>query len=544
MPRDQNEQNIESRDMNQFYSRQRLLAADGWSQDSLENSHITFLGTGIIPQFVQLGCSQLGFGNIKYFSNSSLVRPNYGEFLFFGENQTDSKSKELADMLRQVNPFIDITGINHDFSTLNEMNMIGTPDVIIETSNDSRKKQLAFEYSDKIFLDLQRIIPIVCLAGSRDSAKIGAYYPGKNLDKEKLSFQEYDCTHQGFETSCLIAGLGVREITGIVMPRENEQALDHIIAYDLNFPIRVLHFPCEIGEGEDLVKYNLALQREFNREISSAAIKKVLTNFLSIYADKSKLSTEQRKPKLKAIHAIIEGVGALGNPTSLYATIANFAKVTLADYDTIEESNKSRQFGFCFGDTNNRLKIDVMKEVLEKIKTAQQLGSEFECIPRGVTLEFEEYIKQNNPDIMYLCFDNFPAEALANYYSFKHNIPLISGGVEKDISGRVAVYVPGKNACLQHQVGIDEAAIRHARIQAQTQSCQHAPTPSVVTNNMIIAGIMMCETESILNGKPVEGIIKYASRSRSRLGVMPSVSFCDCYKNGESEWLEKMKDVY
>jgi molybdopterin/thiamine biosynthesis adenylyltransferase len=160
-------------------------------------------------------------------------------------------------------------------------------------------------------------------------------------------------------------------------------------------------------------------------------------------------------------------------------------------------------------------------------------------------LDFEEYFKNNKPDLIVDTVDNNKTRALLNYFSLKYNIPFISGGTRYN-SGQAVVSVPGVTACLNCKADIDALA----KAGYSPQSCILAPSPSVITSNQIIAGLMVDEAERILApkiyGPPTNKIIKYVSSESSRLGLLPAVDACNCYKDKKylGKWIDNMKHLY
>lgn len=125
--------------------------------------------------------------------------------------------------------------------------------------------------------------------------------------------------------------------------------------------------------------------------------------------------------KLAQSHAVIFGLGGLGSPASLYLAAAGIGRLTLVDFDDVDDSNLQRQIVHREANIgqakvasaqsnlkalNHHIKIDTLShkleasEVLEVIKTA---------------------------DVVLDCTDNFDARFTLNQACFKAKKPLVSG---------------------------------------------------------------------------------------------------------------------
>jgi len=153
--------------------------------------------------------------------------------------------------------------------------------------------------------------------------------------------------------------------------------------------------------------------------------------------------------------------------------------------------------------------------------------------------KFFDYFKSkdNKPDLIIDCVDNFGSRAIANYYAVRYNIPLVSGGTNH-YSGQVAVYAPKKSQCLDCKLLVDKALGR----ERTSHSCIHAAQPSVIMINEIIGGLMVAEARAVLApeayGEPVKKMIKYDSTNPARVGLVGSDAACSCKRGRMKEWLD------
>jgi molybdopterin/thiamine biosynthesis adenylyltransferase len=506
------------------YHRQCLI--EGWDQSRLTAATAAVVGDSTIAGLVSAGLAVLGTGTIEVYTDNIIEKRNAEEFLYFKSETGKSKAAELAARLNEINNGITTRGAEYDITTGSCVKLIGQPSVIVETTNNPESKQTCIRYAQ------QNHIPLISASASRYSAKIMAYHKAKMTDE--YLFEEFEHQPQGPGPSCFAASLVLREITGIIMPRRGEEDLGEIINYDLRYPQRFIHYTLEKTNLENLVEYNTRIAQRFAciSDTEPEINKEVLKNFLLTYATPN----SNGENFLLNRKAMIIGAGGLGNYCSWI--LANRVKeIAIVDYDTIEETNLNRQLFFCFGDVIGKQKADVLAKVLHQIAPEVK----FTVINEKAGLDFGKCIEEYKPDLLVACVDSFRSQALINHFARQYKIPAIFGAVTTDRRGRVATYVPGTNACLDCQLRVDNSALQNYR----PAGCIHAPTPSVVTNNMLVSGLAMGEfTPMIINNQPIPGVIQYVSEDSSRLNLIPAMQRCDCHKSGEDAWLTKMSKLY
>lgn len=125
--------------------------------------------------------------------------------------------------------------------------------------------------------------------------------------------------------------------------------------------------------------------------------------------------------KLAQSHAVIFGLGGLGSPASLYLAAAGIGKLTLVDFDEVDDSNLQRQI--VHREENiGQAKVLSAKQNLASLNSHIQI----ETIAKPLSEEeIHELIKQT--DVVLDCTDNFTARFAINRSCFKHKKPLISG---------------------------------------------------------------------------------------------------------------------
>ncbi len=486
------------------YNRQELIA--GWDQSKLENASIAIIGTDILANFSAITLAALGFGDIEIYGPGFVTRsmltnygknrnnPDYSEgFLYFDAHAGDPKAEVIASFIKKLNPLVDAFGVNIDLCRAENRNVIGKPDIILETTNDPASKIVAIEYA------AQHNIPLVSMSSSSMYAGVGFFDPRSNREDmmkliENIVFAELKGMPQGTTTSQVIAGVGVDEVRKKIMPLRNERII------------------------EDIVVYNMDAETRFERNG---------TNLPHKAADF----------KEKTVAMI--GAGALGNFAGLDLVLNNVGHLYVVDFDEIESTNLNRQIWFY--DAVGRNKAEALIEKLRKINPRV----EFSYAKERIIPDSKNFFKKTDIDLMIDTVDNNKTRALLNYFSLRYKIPFISGGTRHN-SGQATIAIPGKTGCLNCQADIDKLALDGY----QPHSCIYAPEPSVITSNQIAAGFIGGEARTVLQpdifGEPIHHILKYVSDETYRLGVLPSNGACNCHKNRVElmHWTGKMKHLY
>ncbi|BCN92653.1 molybdopterin-synthase adenylyltransferase MoeB [Thiomicrorhabdus immobilis] len=125
--------------------------------------------------------------------------------------------------------------------------------------------------------------------------------------------------------------------------------------------------------------------------------------------------------KLAQSHAIIFGLGGLGSPASLYLAAAGVGKLTLVDFDEVDDSNLQRQI---VHRENNigQAKVESAKQNL----TALNHHIEIQTIANKLDeAEVAELVK--SADVVLDCTDNFASRFALNRTCFQAKVPLVSG---------------------------------------------------------------------------------------------------------------------
>ena len=124
--------------------------------------------------------------------------------------------------------------------------------------------------------------------------------------------------------------------------------------------------------------------------------------------------------KLLESGVLIIGMGGLGSPAALYLAAAGVGRLTLADFDRVDESNLQRQIIHGHGDIGE-LKADSAANTLRALNPAVQVVS------LDYSLDYDDFLEQAaKVDLMIDCTDNFPTRFEMNRVSLETRTPLVS----------------------------------------------------------------------------------------------------------------------
>ena len=148
---------------------------------------------------------------------------------------------------------------------------------------------------------------------------------------------------------------------------------------------------------------------------------------------------------LNKFHLGIVGVGGLGSVSAEMAVRCGIGKLTLFDFDTVEEVNLNRHL---FKAKHiGQSKVQVAVKILKKINPDVELRyHEKDIMDPNFESEFENQISQM--DILLNGLDNIPAREYLNAKCVLLKVPYIDAGASRSgLSGYVHPVIPYKTAC-------------------------------------------------------------------------------------------------
>jgi len=185
---------------------------------------------------------------------------------------------------------------------------------------------------------------------------------------------------------------------------------------------------------------------------------------------------------LKKYHVGIVGVGGLGAVSAEMATRCGIGKISLFDFDIVEEVNLNRLF---FKPQHvGLLKVEAAKNILKEINP----DVEFFTYPKDIMdMDFEPIFdkKIQEIDIILNGVDNLAAREYLNIKCIRFKIPYINAGASRSgLSGYVHPIIPYKTAC--------SACIKRINIEKSNDRGEPC-TASLPSTMAILASIQIQE---------------------------------------------------
>ncbi len=147
--------------------------------------------------------------------------------------------------------------------------------------------------------------------------------------------------------------------------------------------------------------------------------------------------------KVRNSHALILGVGAIGSHTCWNLAAIGVGKITLVDFDTVEESNFNRQLMYTPEDLG-KYKVDVLGDRI------REFNPEIEVVSLNMKINSEADVLQliSDVDIVVKAIDT-PEESMewVNAVCVRHSIPYVCGGFLDSTAVVGPNYIPGKSLC-------------------------------------------------------------------------------------------------
>lgn len=481
MTQQRDEQESEGQIVANRYNRQELIK--GWNQGKIKDAYVAVIGSGPLANFTSASLVSLGFGNVEIYDNARQEKSNDGEFLLSLAGKRDSKVEALEEILSKINPLVRVKGVQTRINSQQLAQILGNPSVIIDVTNDSQSQATALEYGQS------RKVPVVIATVDPVRGEFYVRLPNKR-DKTPMQLDRYKGQHQGAIPSEVLGGIITEEVRKIVMPFSKSEKPVNGLSYSVACPQRF--------NGEDKLNIN--------------------------------------ETPLSDRRVLVVGAGALGNFAGIGLALAGVGEIDVLDFDTVETTNLNRQLLFydAVGDEKSKALAKKLKTINPKLRI------------RGLTGKLDESYanqfraKENRPDLILDCVDNFGTRAIVNYFAVRYGIPLVSGGTSPS-SGQVVAYRQGESACLDCKLSVDKALGK----ERASHSCIYAAQPSVIMTNEVVGGLMVAEARAILApqsyGPHIRKMLKYDSTNPARAGMVGGDNPCDCERGSIKEWLKEVE---
>lgn len=175
----------------------------------------------------------------------------------------------------------------------------------------------------------------------------------------------------------------------------------------------------------------------------------------------------EAQARLKNSHALIVGTGGLGSPLAQILTRSGIGRLSLVDFDVVDESNLQRQILFNDQDVGQS-KVYAAKKALQN----QNPFVEIDAFDAKLDLDNCQDLIVNlpsRPDLVIDCSDNFAIRDLLNQVCRRLNLPLLSTAAIAEV-GQLALFTQetGCYRCLFGDDIGDESNCANSGVLAST----------------------------------------------------------------------------
>jgi molybdopterin/thiamine biosynthesis adenylyltransferase len=137
--------------------------------------------------------------------------------------------------------------------------------------------------------------------------------------------------------------------------------------------------------------------------------------------------------RFAAAHALIVGVGGLGNPAAQFLASAGIGTMTLCDADSVDLTNLQRQVLFAMPDVG-------MSKVDAAARRIASINPEVQLVPVRQRVGGTELVRLvAGADVVLDCTDNFATRHAINRACVASRRPLVSGAAIR-FDGQIAVF--------------------------------------------------------------------------------------------------------
>lgn len=201
-------------------------------------------------------------------------------------------------------------------------------------------------------------------------------------------------------------------------------------------------------------------------------------------------------------HVLMLGLGGLGSATSLALAMAGCGRLSMVDFDHVENANLNRQL-YSTADIG-QTKVDAMSRRLKEVNPEIEVAG-FARRLEGPD-EVRSIVEQLRPDVVVAAIDR-PTIAADRWVSdacFAAGVPAVFNSVS---AGRGLVWskVPGSTGCFQcDETWAQERAPEHYDVRRYREQHDLIPATSAFSYSaMAVAGMMTSEVVRYLVGLPM-----------------------------------------
>jgi adenylyltransferase/sulfurtransferase len=204
--------------------------------------------------------------------------------------------------------------------------------------------------------------------------------------------------------------------------------------------------------------------------------------------------------RLRAANVLVVGAGAIGNEVLKNLALLGIGRITIVDFDTIEDSNLTRSVLFREAD-RGQSKAQVAARMLRGINPDIHVHAIHGNVLTDVGLGLFQ-----DADLVIGCLDNREARLWVNRACWKTNRPWIDGGIE-EINGVVKVFIPPNGPC--YECGMTDndyrlINLRYSCPQLRREEISTGKVPTTPTIASLIGGLQVQEALKLLHDLPVD----------------------------------------
>ncbi len=495
------------------YSRQKKI--QGWNQEKLENSQVAVIGSGPLANFTGSLLSALGVGRLTFFHSDQFKEYTPEEFCYADLLKGDMKVRGLENSASQINSTIDVDSYVWNFQRNYLADILGNPEVIVDTTNNPLTEAVICTYS------MRKGIPLVNASAADHYGELSIFRPNgdflglsgrdhleltDNIPFQLLSNDYNIDMPQDNVISSLIAGLAVDEVRKILMPLKTRKVRDE-----------------KTGE---IVEQSLEPTLEGKLIYDSLTDKLIhKTNSLKPNIEPDYKPFDFRKDTKVGI----VGAGSLGNVVGLLLAVNGIEDIQIYDDDIVEDVNLNRQIMFSlYGSDVGRKKSTSLANKLMKINPSVKVHA-----VDGLFMRDTAFKGEKKPDVIFDCVDRYVGMEEVDEYAKANNIPVITGHTDFKEGQAFYSHPQAGYACLDNRLNVRE----EADMERNPTSCIAQSNPSVIVSNWIIGSLMVDIYRRAFSKdskvKPIDTLIKYNSLLSNRISTSATNTICP-YKNPES----------
>jgi len=202
------------------------------------------IGAGALGNFVSLGLALSGVGNIDILDFDKVEATNLNRQLLFWDSVGKKKSRALANRISEINPSINVRGIDSKLTEKSKYFSRNKPDVILDCVDSLAVRAITN------YFGIRKEIPIVSGGTSPVSGQVVVYEPGKSacldckIGVEKALAEERSAMSCIFApdpsvvmTNQIVGGMMVSEAMN-VLGRAYAEPVTRVLKYDSRIDAR------------------------------------------------------------------------------------------------------------------------------------------------------------------------------------------------------------------------------------------------------------------------------------------------------------------